>query len=96
MHEFEALLFSDPQRFAQGIERRDLAAEFLAIREEFESPEDINDSADTAPSKRIMKLLPRYQKPLFGPLAVMEIGLSVIRKECHHFNNWLERLESLG
>ena len=96
MHEFEALLFSDPQRFAQGIERRDLAAEFLAIREEFESPEDINDSADTAPSKRIMKLLPRYQKPLFGPLAVMEIGLSVIRKECHHFNNWPERLESLG
>jgi hypothetical protein len=96
MHEFEALLFSDPQGFAQGIERRDLAAEFLAIRERFESPEEINDSADTAPSKRIVGLFPGYQKPLFGPLAVMEIGLSVIRKECHHFNNWLERLESLG
>ena len=42
-----------------------------------------------------MKLFPRYQKPLFGPLAVMEIGLSTIRKECPHFSRWLERLESL-
>jgi hypothetical protein len=96
MHEFEALLFSDPERFASGIEQPDLAAEFHAIRHECGGcPEDINDSADTAPSKRIMKLFPRYQKPLFGPLAVMEIGLSTIRKECPHFSRWLERLESL-
>jgi hypothetical protein len=96
MHEFEALLFSDPVRFAQGIERRDLAARFLAIRQEFESPEDINDSADTAPSKRIVGLFPGYQKQLFGPLAAIEIGLSSIRMECPHFNRWLERLESLA
>ncbi|MGA3371147.1 MAG: DUF4276 family protein [Terracidiphilus sp.] len=96
MHEFEGLLFSDPERFAQGIERRDLAAKFLAIRQEFECPEDINDSADTAPSKRIVGLFPGYQKPLFGPLAVIEIGLSTIRTECPHFNSWLERLESLA
>jgi hypothetical protein len=96
MHEFEGLLFSDPDRFAQGIERRDLAAKFLAIRQGFENPEEINDSADTAPSKRIVGLFPGYQKPLFGPLAAMEIGLLTIRKECPHFNNWLERLESLG
>lgn len=95
MHEFEALLFSDPDRFAQGIERRDLAMKFLAIRQGFESPEDINDSVHTAPSKRIVELFPRYQKPLFGPLAAIEIGLPTIRKECPHFNHWLKRLESL-
>jgi hypothetical protein len=95
MHEFEALLFSNPDRFALAIERPDLAAEFLAIRRNFDSPEDINDSVDTAPSKRIIRLFPRYEKPLFGPLAVMEIGLTSIRNECPHFNRWLERLESL-
>jgi hypothetical protein len=95
MHEFEALLFSDPDRFAKGIQRPDLAAKFIAIRQKFTTPEDINDSADTAPSKRIMKSFPQYEKPFFGPLAAMEIGLSTIRKECPHFNNWLERLESL-
>jgi hypothetical protein len=96
MHEFEALLFSNPDRFAQGIGRRDLAVEFLAIRQAFESPEDINDSVETAPSKRILRLFPGYQKPLYGPLAAMEIGLPTIRRECSHFNSWLKRLESLA
>jgi hypothetical protein len=96
MHEFEALLFSDPDLFAQGIERRDLAAGFLAIRQGFSSPEDINDSAETAPSKRISGLFPGYQKRLFGPLAATAIGLSTIRKECGHFDDWLKRLESLA
>jgi hypothetical protein len=96
MHEFEALLFSDPDRFASGIERPDLAAKFVAIRQEFITPEDINDSVETAPSKRIVGLVPEYQKPLFGPLAAIAIGLSTIRKECPHFNRWLERLESLA
>ena len=95
MHEFEALLFSDPDRFAQGIGRGDLAAKLHMIRQEFENPEDINDSVETAPSKRIERLFPGYEKPLLGPLAVMEIGLSTIRKECPHFNDWMNRLETL-
>jgi hypothetical protein len=95
MHEFEALLFSDPDRFAQGIGRGDLAEQLHTIRQAFESPEDINDSPETAPSKRIASLYPGYQKPLHGPLAVMEIGLGTIRQECHHFNNWLLHLETL-
>jgi hypothetical protein len=96
MHEFEALLFSDPDRFAHGIERNDLAAELHAIRQKFESPEDINDSPETAPSQRIMRVFPGYEKPLYGVLAAMEIGLARIRQECSHFNEWLERLESLA
>src|ERR1017187_8795549 len=68
MHEFEALLFSDPVLFAQGIKRDDLAAEFFAVRQKFESPEDINDSAETAPSKRILKVFHSYDKPFHGPL----------------------------
>jgi hypothetical protein len=95
MHEFEALLFSAPDRFALGICRRDLAEELRAIRQAFESPEDIDDSPETAPSKRIEQLYPGYEKPLLGPLAAMEIGLSTIRQECHHFNNRMVHLESL-
>jgi hypothetical protein len=96
MHEFEALLFSDPDRFAQEIGRGNLSAKFRAIREEFETPEDINDSVETAPSKRIERLFPGYEKPLFGVLAAMGIGLTKIRQECPHFNTWLKRLESLA
>ncbi len=95
MHEFEALLFSDPDRFAQEIGKDNLSASFRAIREAFECPEDINDSAETAPSKRIERLFPGYEKPLFGILAAMGIGLTKIRRECPHFNSWLERIEAL-
>ena len=93
MHEFEGLLFSNPDRFAQSIGRPDLSSEFQAIRCEFQTPEEINDSPDSAPSLRVRKLYRGYQKPLMGVLAAEEIGLDAIRKECPLFHKWVEELE---
>ncbi len=93
MHEFEGLLFSDCERFGEGIGRPDLAGDLQDIRDGFNSPEEIDDSPITAPSKRVKALVPGYQKPLLGTLAVLEIGLEAIRAECPHFRAWLERLE---
>lgn len=93
MHEFEAMLFSDCETFAQAIGRVDLAGPLQQIRDGFPTPEHINDSSVTAPAKRIEKLLPGYQKPLHGVWAASEIGLSVIREECPRFGEWLSRLE---
>jgi Domain of unknown function (DUF4276) len=95
MHEFEALLFSDPEQFAHEIGMPSLASDFRKVREEFECPEDINDSSVTAPSKRIAKLFPGYEKPLFGIIAAIAIGLPKIRQECPHFDGWVGNLESL-
>ncbi len=95
MHEFEALLFSDCAAFSRAIDRSDLEGRFRDIRNEFSTPEEINDSPVNAPSKRIEALEPRYQKPLFGVLAVQEIGLARIQDECPHFRSWLQRLETL-
>ncbi|HEY6350512.1 MAG TPA: DUF4276 family protein [Candidatus Angelobacter sp.] len=96
MHEFEGLLFSDCAAFSRGIGRPQLESEFAKIREQFTTPEDINDSPDTAPSKRIENLVPGYEKPLFGSLAALEIGLARIRLECAQFNAWLKKLESIA
>jgi hypothetical protein len=95
MHEFEGLLFSDCEAFAIGIGRKGLASDFSDIRQQFASPEEINDSPDTAPSKRVAAVLPEYDKVLFGNIAALEIGLDKIREECPHFGNWLGRLEAL-
>jgi len=94
MHEFEAILFSDCLRFAEGIGRTDLAEAFQSIRSQFSTPEEIDDSPETAPSKRIESVMPGYSKVLFGNLAALEIGLAAIRSECPHFRRWLEALES--
>ncbi len=94
MHEFEGLLFSDCAAFSQGIGRQDLESRLRDIRDQFETPEDINDSPLTAPSKRVQDLVPGYEKPFLGTLAALEIGLDRIRAECRHFSDWLQRLES--
>ena len=93
MHEFEAMLFSDCEGFGREMGREDLVEPLQAIRDQFASPEEIDDSPETAPSKRIGHLMPNYQKPLMGNLAALEIGIHAIRRECPHFRDWLERLE---
>ena len=95
MHEFEAMLFSDCESFGEGIGHPELAPRFQEIRGQFTSPEEIDDSPDTAPSCRIVELVPGYQKPLMGNLAALEIGLDTIRTECPIFQTWLERLEGI-
>ena len=96
VHEFEGLLFSDCAAFARGICRPDLEPAFSRIRASFATPEEINDSSVTAPSKRVEDLVPAYEKPLLGTLAILEIGLNRIRTQCPHFDGWLRQLESLA
>jgi hypothetical protein len=95
IHEFEGLLFSDCNAFARAIGKEALAADFQKIRDGFKSPEEINDSPNTAPSKRIELLLPGYDKALYGNVAALEIGLTKICKECPHFSEWLTTLEGV-
>ena len=95
MHEFEALLFSDCDAFARGISRPELGPGFRRIRDAVDSPEEIDDSPITAPSKQIEALVPGYQKPVMGTLAAQEIGLETMRNACRHFGQWLASLERL-
>jgi hypothetical protein len=95
MHEFEALLFSDPKLLADGLELADCSAA-QGIRDQFQSPEEINDSQQTAPSKRIMQLNAGYSKVTDGVLISQKIGLGAMRAQCPHFNAWIEKLEALA
>jgi hypothetical protein len=44
----------------------------------------------------VERLVPGYEKPFLGALAIIEIGLERVRRECQHFNHWLERIESVN
>ena len=97
MYEFEGLLFSNVDVFATQIDfPRDSVAALRAVRERFTTPEDINDNYETAPSRRIASVIPRYDKRLHGPILAEGIGLDRIRTECPRFDAWVRRLESLG
>lgn len=98
LHEFEALvmaclpdlegLYDAPDQLA-GLAR--LQAEVAELQ-----PEEINDSKETAPSKRLERLIPGYRKTKDGPDAVEKAGLNHLRSQCPRFNVWLSHLEGLG
>lgn len=93
IHEFEALLFSEPAILAKAldVDRRQIDA----IIEECGEPEAIDNSPQTAPSKRIEGLYSRFKKTSNGVAIARTIGIEQMRSKCPVFNGWLERLESL-
>ena len=97
LHEFEALIFTQIERLSASYPNR--ASELRTLKAEtdlFETPEFINDRPSFAPSKRILRAVPEYDKKLAGNVTVLDIGLGEIRNKCRHFGEWLAKLESLG
>ena len=92
VHEYEALLFSDTDAFTSALGRSDLAKQFGNVRAAFDTPEDINDDPNTAPSKRILASYPSYKKVIEGTVAAKMVSLKKMLQECPHFRNWVERL----
>jgi hypothetical protein len=96
VHEFEALLFVKPEITASYFPENNKLRELQQIKNSVNSPEEINDGVTTAPSKRILRLFPNYEKTLYGSLVALDVGLQNIRDECPHFNEWITWLEGLG
>ena len=93
MHEFEALLFSGPQKLAEAlhVSRSDIDK----IITECGEAENINDSPTTSPSKRIEKLYSGFRKTSMGIAVARSIGLVAMRKKCPIFDSWIKTLENL-
>ncbi len=90
-------MFSAPRKFLDAFPDRDAEVDkLLKIRGQFGGPEDIDDGETTAPSKRILQLFPDYAKTVSGLLILQRIGLSVLRRECPHFDGWITRLLGLS
>ncbi|MCP4415401.1 MAG: DUF4276 family protein [Chloroflexi bacterium] len=96
IHEFEALLFSDPRILAEAMLKPRSIQALNKINGQFEHPELINDNVNTAPSKRLLRINPAYQKIIHGNLAAKRIGLQAMREKCPHFNSWIAKLEQVG
>ncbi|WP_300477403.1 DUF4276 family protein [Shewanella sp.] len=94
MHEFEALLFSDEIILADALDVD--VGQIKAIITACEEPEKINNSRETAPSKRLnqLKLSGTFKKTTEGISIAEQIGVEKMRQRCPLFNEWLSQLES--
>lgn len=93
MHEFEAMLFSDPKILAEslGVQQPQIDK----ILKECGEPENIDDSPYSAPSKRLETISLRFKKTATGIAIAKAIGLNKIRAQCPIFNTWLSEIETL-
>lgn len=90
MYEFEGLLFSCPTAMFDTLHQPNskINIENWAgnILSQFESdPEKINDSPQTAPSKRLENNT-NYRKTTHGPNIAKQIGVQKLREKCAGFN----------
>lgn len=97
LHEFETLVF------AAGIDQPAVLGDVglpSKLREEAGANADdvelINDSPNTAPSKRVARLWPGYKKPFDGVSVIEQAGIPAVASRCPGFASWLTRLESAG
>lgn len=96
LHEFEALLFSSDEGFNFQFDNPMIISKLKDVRNRFPNPEDINDNPQTAPSKRIIKILEKYGekyvKTSDGESIAFEIGIEEMLNKCPRFNNWVNAL----
>ena len=100
MHEFETLLFSDIDAIVGEFFDLDddrLRDTILKDINNYDNIELINDSKETAPSKR----LDRYtngeyckRKTSASVNILKQIGIDRLRKQCKHFSDWLDKIEN--
>ncbi len=98
LHEYETILFADPDAFRMAFENCGEEIEQLkTIAASEPSIEHIDDGEETAPSKRIIKVIPEYEgrKSSAGPDIAELIGVNTIREKSPHFDAWLSRLEQI-
>lgn len=94
MHEFEALLFSNVDCFdkCKGIKNK-MILELKGEVSKFSTPEHVNNSEQTAPSKRIKRIFGAYQKTTDGMNVANAIGIETMIRKCPHFAEWLSTIE---
>lgn len=93
LHETEAWVLAAARELSDLIESPKLADLLEAHVTAAGGPELVNDGVDTAPSKRILKAYPGYQKVVDGPDAIELLGLAALRAACPHLGAWLTLLE---
>jgi hypothetical protein len=99
-YEFETLLFSDPSYYADYFDTTQAELDMKTIINSCGGEiEEINNSKETAPSKRMVNFFDKYDedfdKVFHGYSIIEEIGLQKVLEKSPRFRDWLEKIESL-
>lgn len=97
LHEFETLIFTDINVLKEWYPEDEIL-DFEYLEDTVRRQPDIeliNDSRHTAPSKRLKRAIPTYDKVTFGNILLLAIGLQRLRDANSNFNEWITKLENI-
>ncbi|MCU0451619.1 MAG: DUF4276 family protein, partial [Bernardetiaceae bacterium] len=100
LHEFEALLLANPEVLLAEYPGAEAQVEKLKkiVADHNNNPEEVNTGSTTAPSKRIISLIPEYEgnKVSVGATLAGIEGIEVQKERCRHFTDWVRQLQRLA
>jgi hypothetical protein len=97
LHEFETFVIASSIGRPMVLGSADVATALQSEAAHFnDDVEMINDSPETAPSKRVARLWPQYAKVTDGVAVVGEAGLDAVLDVCPHFADWVAILRGDG
>lgn len=104
LHEFESLLFVDPATTALSIAVGTGKPHHVLVAQHMNemkaecggNVEEINDSPEKSPSKRLIDLIDGYDKVAWGVTAVADVAIALLRDGCPWLGRWLNRIGSVG
>jgi hypothetical protein len=98
LHEFETLLLANPDVLL--LEYLDAQKQINQLKEivtkHDNNPEKVNTGKTTAPSKRIISLIPEYEggKVSVGAVLAGFDGVEVLKERCPHFADWISKIHN--
>lgn len=100
LHEFEALLLANPEillmEYVDAKKQIEKLKEIVANYDD--NPEKVNTGNATAPSKRIIALIPEYEgnKVSVGSVLAGIEGIEVQKGRCKHFADWINKIQNIS
>lgn len=91
-YEIESLMFTSMDGFNFIEDDANKLKELQKIIGIYSNPEEINGGVETAPSKRLQKII-SYDKIADGELIFSKLRIDDIRARCPRFDEWIAKLE---
>lgn len=95
-HEFETLLLADPESGFSMVGNERIKEDVKRLCSKFDSIEDINETPEGAPSKRLIDIYSRCNEKYEKATDAVDIAelttINAMMEKCPHFREWVETL----
>ena len=93
LHEYEIIYYIDETITKKILNNNFDGKKYKKIIQNYKNIETINENPDDAPSKRLERICPSYDKIYHSTLISQELQLTSILDKCKHFKEWIDQIE---